>query len=133
MIKSGRSESLSSDGYVPWMDPEASSWAFSHVWHERPAVVVAEVDEAALIWSGFNELSVQDSFEQVRIREVILGERKVEFTDAAGLTGISMDELAGRIHSGFVLKPIPVSGLGGESWWPLSEFTEWSVLTPNNS
>ena len=131
MIRSGRSESLFSDGYVPWMDPEASSWAFSQIWHERPAVVVAEVDETALISSGSNEVSVQAPFEHVRIREVIVGERKVEFTDAAGLIGINMDELAGRIHSGSVPKPRPMSGLGSDAWWPLSEFAEWSGLAPS--
>jgi hypothetical protein len=123
----------------PWLDPDAAGWHARQFFADPPAVIEVQVpierlqDEhqaplptgmaAAQAWLDVPQISVAHPVPAEWIVGYEILPRHVEFTAAAGILRLDLDELGRRVDTGEIIPCRPPLQQYGHDWyWHLDEF-----------
>jgi hypothetical protein len=122
---------------APWADPAAAAWHARHFWGDAPAVVQVSIpasrlqdrykdplpDEQAAEFAGVAaEVSVAYLVPAEWVAGYEVTPRRIDFAVAAGLLGVTTDELGRRVDAGEIAGCQPPEWPGLGSWyWELTD------------
>jgi hypothetical protein len=131
----------------PWLRPDASAWHARQFFADPPAIVEIRVpvdrlqDEYQVPLSpNLSAYAVQRGSPQLSVAYPVPAEwvvgyeilpRQVEFTAAAGILGLEIDELGRQVDTGAIIPCRPLRQQYGYDWyWHLDEIL---TLLPNDA
>lgn len=124
------------DEWAPWAIPDVMAWHVRQLVTTQPAIVVVRVDprdvcevqgkpDAAehlklLIEIGAPELSINRKLVPGDVVDIEVIPRRVPFSAAAGLLGVTIEELTRAVDAGALPRPRP-AGLLEDWYWHLDD------------
>jgi len=141
MLRHGQSKLESTPDYSCCLDPAASAWHLAQRWQDLPAVIRVEVEPNALAdrdrslvgsssWESTPEVRIRFADLPTKTFDIEIGEHRVEFTDACGFLGLSIEEFVDLVRAGEVPRPDPPRDVGEYASWSASSFVAWSRFDP---
>lgn len=128
---------------IPWTDTLAAGWHERQLWPDPPAVVevrvpadrlqdehqrvIGDLDSFVRLYSegAWPEVSVSHPLPSDWVVGYQTFDRTVEFTAAAGILGMTIEELSNAVRTNVIAMPRPSAQPFDDWYWTLDEFTPY--------